>query len=124
MSEPVSVPDAPKPEQQSEQIPSVPSDALYVPAENIRRAPKFGAFIGVGALFGLIAGLVYSLIVTEAGEVNRWITVSVAMLAAGMGFALAMGAVAVILDKKTVKSSSKSSKIGEESDSQESTNAS
>ena len=46
---------------------------------HVRRAPKFGVFLGVGAVLGLVIGLIIGLIFSEPDMINRWIYACILM---------------------------------------------
>lgn len=68
----------------------------------VRRAPKFRAFFTVGALVGIVLGLVVGFTLSEPGMVNRGIYVTVCVLFTTMMTSLVTGFIASQLDRRSV----------------------
>lgn len=69
----------------------------------VRRAPKFGVFLGVGAVLGLVIGLIIGLIFSEPDMINRWIYVCVTITITMLFSMILFGAIAIFLDAQSVK---------------------
>lgn len=69
----------------------------------VRRAPKFSAFLGFGAVLGLIVGLIIGLIFSEPDMINRWIYVCVTITITMLFSMIVFGAIAIFLDTQSVK---------------------
>lgn len=70
-----------------------------VPA-TMRRAPRYRAFFAIGAVIGIIAGIALGLWFSYDGMANRWIYVTVIVLATTLITVLLAGLAAVALDRR------------------------
>jgi hypothetical protein len=72
---------------------------VAVPA-TLRRAPRYRAFFAIGAVVGIVAGIALGLWFSYDGMVNRWIYVTVIILATTLMTVLLAGLVAVAIDRR------------------------
>ena len=73
----------------------------------VRRAPKLGAFFFVGAVVGIILGLIVGIWLSDPNMVKRGIYITVSVVFVTTIVELFVGALVVYLDKRSQKAESK-----------------
>jgi ABC-type nitrate/sulfonate/bicarbonate transport system permease component len=72
---------------------------VAVPA-TLRRAPRYRAFFAIGAVIGIVAGIALGVWLSYDGMVNRWIYVTVIILATTLVTVLLAGLAVVSIDRR------------------------